>query len=117
MNGWRIMNTTRIQNLIRKGEGGTLEFKKSSRGLPRNFFETVCAFLNTEGGVILLGVADGGAISGVSPDAVSKIKSDIANLSNNPNKLDPPYLLFPYDLEMEGKTVVSVLIASASPVL
>jgi len=38
-------------------ENFALEFKEAARDLPKNFFETVCAFLNLEGGLIILGVA------------------------------------------------------------
>jgi predicted HTH transcriptional regulator len=37
-----------------------LEFREASGGLPQNLFETVCAFLNREGGTVLLGVTDDG---------------------------------------------------------
>ena len=45
------------QSLARK-ERSTVEFKEARRELPRSLFETVCAFLNQDGGVILLGVND-----------------------------------------------------------
>ncbi len=41
-------------------EGLTLEFKRASNRLPSNFFDTVCAFLNMDGGLIVLGVEDDG---------------------------------------------------------
>jgi hypothetical protein len=52
--------------------------------------------LNMDGGLIVLGVEDDGTVSGVDPEVVERIKSDIANLLNNPQKLDPPYLLAKY---------------------
>src|SRR5690606_20432725 len=70
-------------------EGLALEFKRATDALPASFFETVCAFLNRGGGLIVLGVEDDGTVSGVEPAAVPRIKTDIANLSNNPQKLDP----------------------------
>ena len=79
-----------------KHEGLALEFKEAANALPKNFFETVCAFLNMDGGLILLGVADDGTVTGVSADVVSRITAEIASLSNNPAKLDPPNLLFPH---------------------
>lgn len=39
-------------NIINEGEGITTEFKEASNRLPRNLFETVCAFLNRNGGNI-----------------------------------------------------------------
>ena len=97
-------------------EGLTLEFKRAGDHLPSGFFESVCAFLNLDGGTIILGVEDDGTISGVSPEAVERIKTDIANLSNNPQKLDPPYLLFPRDEEANGKRVITVTVPVSSQV-
>ena len=84
-----------IQNLLSQGEGLRCEFKEAYDSLPKNLFETVCAFLNTDGGTILLGVNNRGKITGVKEDAVEKLKKDLANLSNNSQKISPPYLLKP----------------------
>jgi len=35
---------------IAQGEGLYVEFKTASEALPRNVFETICAFLNRKGG-------------------------------------------------------------------
>jgi ATP-dependent DNA helicase RecG len=78
------MNIKQTQQDIRKGEGLHREFKEAKDALPQNFFETVCSFLNTDGGTIFLGVTDKGKVNGVDQGAVARMKSDIANLSNNP---------------------------------
>ncbi|HCS74147.1 MAG TPA: AAA family ATPase, partial [Clostridiales bacterium] len=46
----------KIQELLVGGEGLTVEFKQSKNKLNKNVFETVCAFLNRNGGHLLLGV-------------------------------------------------------------
>ena len=56
------MHTDVIKNILRIGEGLIIEFKKAFKELPRNLFETVCAFLNRQGGTILLGVLDEGNV-------------------------------------------------------
>ena len=40
------MTKTRILSLIQEGEGLRIEFKECKRKLPKNVYETVCAFLN-----------------------------------------------------------------------
>jgi predicted HTH transcriptional regulator len=35
-------------------EGPALEFKEAAEALPRSFFQTVCAFLNLDGGLIIM---------------------------------------------------------------
>ena len=97
-------------------EGLALEFKRATDRLPVNFFDTVCAFLNMDGGLIVLGVDDDGTVSGVNEDAIERIKADIANLSNNPQKLDPPHLLFPHEEQAGDKWVIKVLVPASSQV-
>lgn len=78
------MNVNIIKNLLSQGEGLNIEFKKAVNKLPENLFETVCAFLNTDGGYILLGVDDSGRVLGVNPDSLQQMKTNLANVSNNP---------------------------------
>ena len=65
--------------LIKQGESKTLEFKstlrwnlkedrKDDRRVTHAALKTIAAFLNTEGGDLLLGVADDGAIVGIERD-------------------------------------------------
>jgi len=67
------------EELIKRGESKTLEFKSTLRwSLKDNkqddkfvthaVLKTVAAFLNTEGGDLLIGVGDDGAIVGTEPD-------------------------------------------------
>ena len=66
-------------------EGQHLEFKESRERLTSDLWETYSAFANTEGGVIVLGVTDGGRIKGVpNPDKQMK---DLVNTLNNDSKV------------------------------
>ncbi|MBK7782459.1 MAG: putative DNA binding domain-containing protein [Ardenticatenia bacterium] len=67
------------EELIKAGESKTLEFKSTLRwslkddrqddkGVTHSVLKTIAAFLNTEGGDLLIGVADDGAIVGIEPD-------------------------------------------------
>ena len=53
-----------IEELIERGETQSLEFKESLR-LKEEIGETVSAFSNTNEGVVLVGVSDGGEPNGV----------------------------------------------------
>lgn len=110
------MNKKHLLDIIAHGEGLHTEFKKAGSHLPDNLFDTVCAFLNTDGGMIFLGVSDNGSIVGVDPEAVSQIKIDIANLSNNPQKIDLPYLLFPYEIEIDRKSIIVIQVPLSSQI-
>ena len=97
-------------------EGVDLEFKKAGNALPNNLFETICAFLNMDGGLVVLGVADDGTVTGVAPEAVDRMITEISSLSNNPTKLDPPNLLFPQADEINGKMVIKIQVPTSSQV-
>ena len=67
-----------IEQLIAAGESATVEFKSSLRwdvrlqqvnkGLQKVVAKTVCGFLNSEGGTLLIGVADDGTALGIQDD-------------------------------------------------
>jgi predicted HTH transcriptional regulator len=65
--------------LIKRGESKTLEFKstlqwslkenrKDDKGITQAVLKTIAAFLNTEGGDLLIGVADDGSVVGIEHD-------------------------------------------------
>ncbi|MGC8933079.1 MAG: helix-turn-helix domain-containing protein [Candidatus Methanodesulfokora sp.] len=47
----------RIRDMILKGESEELEFKKSLSEM-KEILETVCAFANSHGGIVLIGIDD-----------------------------------------------------------
>jgi hypothetical protein len=67
-----------VLDLIRAGEGGRLEFKqtlrfnlksgKNGKEIEHACLKTVSAFLNSEGGTLLIGVADDGTVTGFDED-------------------------------------------------
>jgi type I restriction enzyme R subunit len=72
------------EELIKRGESKTLEFKSTLRwslkedrqddkGVTHAVLKTIAAFLNTEGGDLLIGVADDGGIVGIEAD---RLESD-----------------------------------------
>ena len=74
-----VRNHRNAEELIKQGESKTLEFKstlrwnlkeerKDRRGVTYAAVKTIAAFLNTEGGDLLLGVADDGSVVGIEQD-------------------------------------------------
>lgn len=108
------MTIDQVRRLLAQGEGLQVEFKEADHALPTNFFETACAFLNRDGGTILLGVEDDGTVSGVQPAAVQNLKTNLVNLSNNPEKLEPPCVLFPTQVQVDGKEIICVQVPADS---
>ncbi len=68
------------------------------------------------GGDILLGVANDGVVKGVDPSKVETLKANLVNLSNNAQKLDPPFILFPLVHEIDGKTIIHIQVPASSQV-
>ena len=61
-----------IKNIILLGENVNTELKEASKGLLKSIFETVCSFLNTTGGYIILGVNDNKEIVGIREELIDK---------------------------------------------
>lgn len=72
-----------VKRLIAEKEGGLVEFKETTGQLERGM-ETLCAFLNGNGGTMLFGVNDKGKIIG--QDVSDKTKRDMAEAIN---RLEP----------------------------
>lgn len=85
------MNLPDIERMVAGGESETVEFKRST-GLLVRASETLCAFLNGEGGTVLIGVADGGRI--VGQEVSDKTRREIAAMLD---RFEPPA---PVDVEI-----------------
>ncbi len=76
-----------IEVLVKSGEGQKLEFKSSLRWdlrlsavnkeLAKAVAKTVAGFMNAHGGILLIGVSDGGDVLGIGPDIASLPKKSI----------------------------------------
>ena len=67
-----------IDEILKKGESDKIEFK-SSLGEWRDILETICAFSNTKGGLIIIGVDDKGNVLGVDigRKSLERLENDI----------------------------------------
>ena len=110
------MGLERLKRLLEEQEGIRLEFKEARTALPVNVFETICAMLNRDGGDIILGADDNGKIIGVEHNKIESIVANLVNLSNNPQKLEPPFILFPQTYKIEGKWLIHIQVPASSQV-
>jgi len=106
----------RLKHLLAMGEGIRVEYKEARTSLPTSLFESICAMLNRDGGDILLGVDDTGRVLGIEPQSIDKMKTDMVNLSNNPQKLDPPFILFPVEHVLDGENIMHISVPASSQV-
>ena len=110
------------ENLIRRGESDTLEFKSTLRTnlktgekdtrLEKAVLKTLTAFLNTEGGTLLIGVTDEGEILGIDEESFDnrdKMNLHMTNLiSSQIGDEFLPYIRFKL-IEFEDKAVMKVV--------
>ena len=76
------MTCERLHDLVAQGEGPALEFKRS---VTKDLGRELCAFANSGGGTLLVGVSDGGRIVGVAKH--NRTKSRIQSIARS---ADPP---------------------------
>ena len=55
----------KIKKILYLGENKLVGFKKCTDQVSASVYETICSFLNAEGGYIFLGVNDDGVIIGI----------------------------------------------------
>lgn len=73
-----FMPSFALHRRIADGEGLTLDFKTTCPEAPK-LAKTLAAFANTQGGSLLIGVADDGRIAGVSWDEEAYVAEQAAN--------------------------------------
>jgi ATP-dependent DNA helicase RecG len=110
------MSLQRAEHILAAGEGMRVEYKEARKELPKNLFESVCAMLNRDGGDIILGADDKGNITGVAPEVVESMCTNLVNLSNNPQKLEPPFILYPAVHEIAGEKIIHIQVPASSQV-
>jgi ATP-dependent DNA helicase RecG len=92
-----------LSELLRQGESEILEFKASFN---EDVLESICAFANARGGVVLVGVEDSGSVCGVQVG--KKTLEDWAHRIQEAT--DPRLQPSIRKVEKEGKTVAAIAI-------
>ena len=117
-----IQRHRRVEDLLRLQESKTLEFKSSLRWnlkedrkddkhVTHAVLKTVAAFLNTEGGDLLIGVADDGTVLGIEHDRLEnddKFMRHLAQVVRNGLGDRAGTCIDPRTQVVEGKTVCLV---------
>ena len=87
-----------IVELCTAGEGQSLEYKANYTS---EIGRSICAFANTNGGTILVGVADNGTVKGVS----ATVEERVASLAQS---CQPPVHPLVNSLDVDGRRVVAI---------
>ena len=85
-------HTDRIKALISSGEGNRVEFKstlrwnlktdRAEKAIDKAWLKSIAAFLNTDGGMLLVGVEDKGDILGIGADNFDNEDKFLMHVSN-----------------------------------
>ena len=93
LNSLNLLNDSdKILSLIRDGESKTLEFKETlsknirtnqkDKEMQKAVLKTIVGFLNTEGGILLIGVNDNGSVEGIEKDFFEKNDAYLKHVHN-----------------------------------
>jgi predicted HTH transcriptional regulator len=92
-----LSDADKIMSLVRSGESKIIEYKEAfsldiRKGSKEKYIElsalkTIVAFLNTNGGTLLVGISDGGEIKGIREEAYKFHKSSDAFLLHFKNQI------------------------------
>jgi ATP-dependent DNA helicase RecG len=97
-----------LQSLVAQGESETLEFKRSTAELKRTG-ESLCAFLNGDGGKVLIGVGPDGKL--VGQDVADTTLRDVAAMLS---RFEPPARVEISQVEVGNGRYVIVLDAASA---
>jgi CheY-like chemotaxis protein len=126
----RIGNLRPISDLIKLSESNHLEFKSTlqwdvrqeskNEKLQLSVLKTIAAFLNSDGGTLLIGVADDGSVFGLEKDIETLKKGDLDKferhliqlVTNSIGSKFMPYLTIRFE-QIEGKYVCAIYVRSS----
>lgn len=110
------MDRTDISRLLAGGEGTTVEFWHSPQDDLDDALESYCAFLNRDGGELLLGVGDDGTVIGLPPKAIPDMVRNLISSMNDANLLHPPFCVLPEVLDVEDRKIIRLHVPRSSDV-
>ncbi len=102
------LNVEELRAAIVAGEGREVEFK---RGLPNDqkIARSLCAFANTRGGLLFIGVTDSGELEGAPhPEATAKKLAEVAA-----HGIEPPIAPRIEVIAIDGVLLVAVRVAAS----
>lgn len=99
-----MITTNTINTLIQEGENSQVEFKSAAVS-NEDLAIVMISFLNSQGGVILLGVEDDGSITGIE-DSLDKKMNALNQIAQN--RVKPPVIPNLDAFTIAGKSIISI---------
>ena len=109
-----MTDAKKIKAIIEQGEGYRIEFKKSYKAVPRNAYESICAFLNEKGGHLFLGVDNDGVIEGIKKDSLQEQLKTLSDDMNNPQVISPTFSVETEVVTIDDKIIICLYIPESS---
>ena len=104
-----------IRSRLRLGEDSGWEFKevdfrgdRPARDHRNDWADEVAAFANARGGVLLLGVTDGGDVPGMSRERLDEVEPLVAEIARD--SIKPAIRLDAYRLELDARSLLLVVV-------
>jgi ATP-dependent DNA helicase RecG len=103
------MDVTNLPSLIDRlrrigGEPADVEVKAAAGGLPKSIIETLSAFANTNGGIIILGLDESSGFAFVDIPDPNRMRDNLASLASG--SLQPPLRIDTQIVEIDGHALV-----------
>jgi ATP-dependent DNA helicase RecG len=95
-----MLTADKIKNIASQGEGHHIDFKRSVPSKVRELSEDICAFSNSDGGVILIGIDDDNKIIGVNIDNGKR-----STIQGAIRAVSPMVSADMYSVDVDGKTI------------
>lgn len=102
-----MLSSEEIQSIAESGEGYNAEFKVCTPSKVRALTQEVCAFVNSAGGVLLIGVDDNNKIVGVEINNIKRSAVQDTLLQSRP-PISCPF----YKVGVDGKDVWVIEVVS-----
>ncbi|MBQ2886309.1 MAG: ATP-binding protein, partial [Alphaproteobacteria bacterium] len=102
------METKQFISISKEGENSRIEYKTCYDQISYSLYESVCSFLNHNGGYILIGVNDKGKIIGLNPDKIQDLRNNIITTVKNKDLFMPTIYLTPEIVYVEDKVVMAL---------
>ena len=101
------MEKAELIERLRGYEWNDIEFKEARRDVPKNAYETVSAFSNTEGGWLVFGVRDGvGGFEIVGVLNIDRVQNDFLSALRGGQKLNRVIAVDERLIEDDGKVLL-----------
>ena len=105
------METSELLELIEKGEDSQNQFKERFESIDALASE-ICAFSNSNGGKILVGVSDEGEITGLKKEDIQKLNEWVSNTCSQ--KIDPQVNVTTQNIKYLDKIVMVINVPMGS---